>query len=562
MAAREPRWPAQEGATQVSKRRHFGGGKRLHGFRQQDVDVLRGAIAPPEATDEPVKRRAFEERLTNPDHYYYRHNAPGQEHKQGKWLHEEDLVLLAAMHQRDPLRDPMGQNWGLLSVHVPGRIGYQCSSRHSKLIKQHLLPGVDEPEARAAALASAYAQLNGGADAAVEAMDDAESLTSLSEGGAESEDTPLEPDVGVAAVQSTQHDPDVEVAVKPETGAAAAAGTSVKPEQGGGAKSKIKPVAGAAVAESSVKTEAESAADMGMATAAVFTGKPPLTLYEDSAAAVSAQLAPKVPKGGVKPETGAAVASDSNVKPEEGVTVAAGSSVKSEEGAAAGSKVKMEAVAPEAVASKVKPETGAAAAADNKVKNEERAVWAVGKQVKREAKVATVAGSSVKSERGAAAESKVMTETETAGAVPKKAKLEAGAALAKDEKVKPEEETVADSKVKRLVGAAAVDKAAKPGAAWVASAGSTRAPTNRAPVRARPQAANAASSGATLPVAVASGRAAPSAAVVNRESALTSLGEPIAAATAVLPGRDAVRAGLEGSATAVEVIDVDALCDV
>lgn len=186
----------------------------------------------------------------------------------------------------------------------------------------------------------------------------------------------------------------------------------------------------------------------------------------------------------------------------------------------------------------------------------------MGKQVKREAKVASVAGSSVKSERGAAAESKVMTETETAGAVAKKAKLEAGAALAEDKKVKPEEGTVADSKVKRLVGAAAVDRAVNPEAAWVASAGATRAPTNRAPVRARPQAANVASSGATQPVAVAAARAAPSAAVVNRESALTSLGEPMAAATAVLPGRDAVRAGLEGSATTVEVIDVDALCDV
>lgn len=56
----------------------------------------------------------------NPNSYYYRFNAPGEQQKKGKWTEEETALFLNRLRQ-------VGANsqWGIFSIAIPGRVGYQ-----------------------------------------------------------------------------------------------------------------------------------------------------------------------------------------------------------------------------------------------------------------------------------------------------------------------------------------------------------------------------------------------------------------------------------------------------
>eukprot|EP01083_Nonionella_stella_P101723 288651_1 len=73
--------------------------------------------------------RAYSLIDSNPNAYFYRFNAPGEPHHTGRWTEEEEELLLEKLktHKIDG-------RWGLLARHIPGRVGYQCSSQVRKMV--------------------------------------------------------------------------------------------------------------------------------------------------------------------------------------------------------------------------------------------------------------------------------------------------------------------------------------------------------------------------------------------------------------------------------------------
>ncbi|KAF8937967.1 hypothetical protein EDD21DRAFT_403641 [Dissophora ornata] len=65
-----------------------------------------------------------------PNTYYYRFNAPGEVQRKGAWTKEEQKLF----HQRLMEIGANGQ-WGLFSMTIPGRVGYQCSNYYRLLVE-------------------------------------------------------------------------------------------------------------------------------------------------------------------------------------------------------------------------------------------------------------------------------------------------------------------------------------------------------------------------------------------------------------------------------------------
>lgn len=66
----------------------------------------------------------------NPNSYYYRFNAPGEEQRKGPWTPEERALFFKRLQE-------VGANgqWGIFSTAIPGRVGYQCSNFYRLLIE-------------------------------------------------------------------------------------------------------------------------------------------------------------------------------------------------------------------------------------------------------------------------------------------------------------------------------------------------------------------------------------------------------------------------------------------
>jgi len=65
----------------------------------------------------------------NPNAYYYRFNAPGEEQRTGQWTTAERKLFF----DRLKAIGADGQ-WGIFSMAIPGRVGYQCSNFYRQLI--------------------------------------------------------------------------------------------------------------------------------------------------------------------------------------------------------------------------------------------------------------------------------------------------------------------------------------------------------------------------------------------------------------------------------------------
>lgn len=78
--------------------------------------------------------RAYNSIHTNPNAYYYRFNAPGEEQKQGPWTKEERRLFMERLEEMNIIGQESPQ-WGIFSMAIPNRVGYQCSSFYRKLIR-------------------------------------------------------------------------------------------------------------------------------------------------------------------------------------------------------------------------------------------------------------------------------------------------------------------------------------------------------------------------------------------------------------------------------------------
>ena len=66
---------------------------------------------------------------TNPNMYFYRHCKPGEEPKWGPW--EEDEIQLFL---KTAIKHGAGDNWGLFSSYIPGRVGYSCNQAYRSIM--------------------------------------------------------------------------------------------------------------------------------------------------------------------------------------------------------------------------------------------------------------------------------------------------------------------------------------------------------------------------------------------------------------------------------------------
>lgn len=76
--------------------------------------------------------KAYQMIEQNPNSYYYRFNAPGEIQRRGQWDEDEKELF----HKRLAEVGANGQ-WGIFSMKIPGRVGYQCSNYYRLLIETH-----------------------------------------------------------------------------------------------------------------------------------------------------------------------------------------------------------------------------------------------------------------------------------------------------------------------------------------------------------------------------------------------------------------------------------------
>lgn len=77
-----------------------------------------------------ARTRAYRQIKTKPNSYYYRFNAPGEKQRNGMWTPEERKLFFKRLAE-------VGANgqWGLFSMTIPGRVGYQCSNFYRSMLK-------------------------------------------------------------------------------------------------------------------------------------------------------------------------------------------------------------------------------------------------------------------------------------------------------------------------------------------------------------------------------------------------------------------------------------------
>jgi hypothetical protein len=85
----------------------------------------------------PAKRRSYTLGMKNPNAYFYRNVAPGEEYKMGPFTLEEKKIFLKRVEEfRNKETGVVSGEWGLFSRALPGRVGYQCSNFYRKLVEQ------------------------------------------------------------------------------------------------------------------------------------------------------------------------------------------------------------------------------------------------------------------------------------------------------------------------------------------------------------------------------------------------------------------------------------------
>lgn len=76
-----------------------------------------------------ARAHAFGLRKTNPNAYYYRHLAPGESKSAGAW---SDLEKELFFKRKEEVG--VDGEWGIFSMAIPGRVGYQCCNFYRRLI--------------------------------------------------------------------------------------------------------------------------------------------------------------------------------------------------------------------------------------------------------------------------------------------------------------------------------------------------------------------------------------------------------------------------------------------
>jgi len=79
-----------------------------------------------------ARKKAYKAIGRNPNAYHYRFNKAGEAHARGSWTKEEHKQFMTLL-----LEKGANHNWGLFSIKIPGRVGYQCSNYYRFLVKYY-----------------------------------------------------------------------------------------------------------------------------------------------------------------------------------------------------------------------------------------------------------------------------------------------------------------------------------------------------------------------------------------------------------------------------------------
>lgn len=82
-----------------------------------------------------ARRISYLLREENPNTYYYRNLQLGETQKQGRWSEGEKELFLERLREMRESGVAEGL-WGIFSMAIPGRVGYQCSNFYRKLIQE------------------------------------------------------------------------------------------------------------------------------------------------------------------------------------------------------------------------------------------------------------------------------------------------------------------------------------------------------------------------------------------------------------------------------------------
>merc|ERR1719334_1624168 len=77
-----------------------------------------------------ARKKAFKSIKQNPNTYYYRFNKPGEAQGKGAWRSDEHKKFMEVL-----LEKGANTNWGIFSINIKGRVGYQCSNYYRLLVK-------------------------------------------------------------------------------------------------------------------------------------------------------------------------------------------------------------------------------------------------------------------------------------------------------------------------------------------------------------------------------------------------------------------------------------------
>jgi len=77
-----------------------------------------------------ARKKAYKAIKQNPNTYHYRFNKPGEAQGKGPWTRDEHKRFMEML-----LEKGANKNWGLFSINIKGRVGYQCSNYYRLLVK-------------------------------------------------------------------------------------------------------------------------------------------------------------------------------------------------------------------------------------------------------------------------------------------------------------------------------------------------------------------------------------------------------------------------------------------
>jgi len=119
-------------APKKKKKPNKGSGINADGSKRAGRLLLNDALKNADSMEgwSDARKKAWKNRKTSPNAYFYRFNVPGQPQKNGKWSKEENKLFMKRV-----LECGVNDKWGIFSKVIPGRVGYVCSNQWSKLIK-------------------------------------------------------------------------------------------------------------------------------------------------------------------------------------------------------------------------------------------------------------------------------------------------------------------------------------------------------------------------------------------------------------------------------------------